>query len=81
MNLFKKVFVYSGLIILIFVIWGFVFLQKTRQDPQLRVDTIKIVKKIKDFVYYEATIHNPEGDMLPDQIDNTIISETKKILN
>jgi len=39
------------------------------------------VKKIKDLVYYEATVHNPPGDMLPDQIDNKIIQEVKEKVN
>ena len=35
-------------------------------------------QKIKDLVYSEATKHNPEGDMLPDQIDNRVIQEVKE---
>jgi len=31
----------------------------------------RIVKKIVNRVYYEATIHNPKGDILPDMIDDT----------
>jgi len=40
-----------------------------------------IVKKIKDFVYREATIHNPPGDMMPDNIDNKVIEEVKEKVN
>jgi len=40
---------------------------------------VRGIKKIKNLVYYEATIHNPEGDMLPDNIDNSIISKVKDI--
>ena len=41
----------------------------------------KVVKKIEGVVYHEATIHNPPGDMLPDQIDDNIKGEIKKIVN
>jgi hypothetical protein len=40
----------------------------------------KVVRKIENFVYHEATIHNPPGDMLPDQIDDNIKGEIKKIV-
>ena len=40
-----------------------------------------IIKRIKDLVYKEATIHNPPGDMLPDQIDNKVIQEVKEKVN
>lgn len=35
-------------------------------------------KKIKNLIYYEATVHNPSGDMLPDQIDDKIIKGVKE---
>lgn len=41
----------------------------------------KVVKKVEGFVYREATIHNPPGDMLPDQIDDNVKGEIKKIVN
>ena len=41
----------------------------------------KVVKKVEGFVYHEATIHNPPGDMLPDQIDDNVKGEIKKIVN
>jgi hypothetical protein len=41
----------------------------------------KVVRKIEGFVYHEATIHNPPGDMLPDQIDDNVKGEIKKIVN
>ncbi len=33
--------------------------------------------KVESFVYREATEHNPEGDFLPDQIDDRIKGEVK----
>jgi len=41
----------------------------------------KVVKRIEGVVYHEATIHNPPGDMLPDQIDDNVKGEIKKIVN
>ncbi len=29
--------------------------------------------KMLDMVYYEATIHNPSGDVVPDSLDDTLI--------
>ncbi|MCX6766235.1 MAG: hypothetical protein NT170_00405 [Candidatus Moranbacteria bacterium] len=41
----------------------------------------KVVKRIEGFVYHEATVHNPPGDFLPDQIDDNVKGEIKKIVN
>lgn len=41
----------------------------------------KVVRKVEGFVYREAIIHNPPGDMLPDQIDDNVKGEIKKIVN
>lgn len=80
MKLFKKILIYSSILAFVIAILGFVFLQKAKEDERLKESALYYAKKIKNFIYYEATIHNPEGDMLPDQIDNAIISETKNIL-
>lgn len=40
-----------------------------------------IVSKISNFVYHEATVHNPPGDMVPDQIDDTIKNAVKEKVN
>jgi len=39
------------------------------------------VKKIKDLVYREATVHNPPGDALPDNVDDQVINEVKEKIN
>lgn len=39
----------------------------------------KGARKLKNLVYYEATIHNPDGDFLPDWIDDTIKRKIKEI--
>lgn len=36
------------------------------------------VQKISGWMYLEATVHNPKGDMLPDDIDDTIKSYIKE---
>lgn len=38
---------------------------------------MEAAKRIKDWIYREATIHNPEGDMLPDGIDDEVIKGIK----
>ncbi len=40
----------------------------------------KVAGKIKDVIYREATIHNPEGDRLPDEIDDEILGKIKEEL-
>jgi len=41
----------------------------------------RVVKKVSGFVYHEATIHNPPGDILPDQIDDKLKQEIKEKIN
>lgn len=41
-----------------------------RED--VKPEIVKVVRMITKFVYYEATIHNPKGDILPDSIDDTV---------
>jgi hypothetical protein len=38
-------------------------------------------QKAKNIIYREATEHNPAGDLLPDQIDDQVKGEIKKIVN
>lgn len=47
----------------------------------LKIDSKKIMREIKDVIYYQATVHNPEGDMLPDEIDDTIKEQIKNQIN
>lgn len=39
------------------------------------------LKKFKSLIYQEATNHNPQGDVLPDQIDDQLIQEVKEKVN
>ena len=41
----------------------------------------KVAKKLKKVIYYEATKHNPKGDLFPDQIDDELIGEIRKKIN
>jgi len=50
---------------------------KIRLDENEKVLIKKVLKPIVNFVYYEATIHNPSGDVLPDQIDDDIKKNIK----
>jgi len=45
---------------------------------KLKNGALKIVRKAKSFVYYEAQIHNPQGDVLPDTLDDKLIQSIKK---
>jgi hypothetical protein len=38
-------------------------------------------KKAKGIIYREATKYNPEGDVLPDQIDDKILNDIKNKVN
>ncbi len=83
----KKIFLLLAMaLILIFAFLGGVFsvslnpfsitIKKPEKDILKRV-----VKKAESIIYREATIHNPPGDMLPDQIDDKIKQEIKDRVN
>jgi len=77
------------LFIALFLLGGILFVYNKSQDFSpisflgkiARQEIVKkSAKKIKNFIYREATIHNPEGDMLPDEIDDEILNEIKERL-
>ena len=41
----------------------------------------RAAQKAKSIIYREATQHNPAGDVLPDQIDDEVKGQIKKIVN
>jgi len=41
----------------------------------------KYLRKLKGLIYKEATIHNPEGNLLPDEIDDRVMGEIKERVN
>jgi hypothetical protein len=81
MKSFKKILTYLLIAFITTIFIGLVFLQKIKNDAVLKENSIYWAKKIKNYIYLQATNHNPEGDRFPDQIDDAIIFETKKVLN
>lgn len=65
-----------GIIFLILIIFSFALFS----SEKIRRVIYKSIRRIENVVYYEATIHNPKGDVLPDGIDDTIKSKIKEIL-
>lgn len=55
---------------------GFYFSIEESKKPLLK----EIALKVKRRIYYEATIHNPEGDTLPDWVDDIIIGKIKETI-
>ena len=51
---------------------------EVNMDKKAKEELKDEVKKIDGKIYEEATEHNPEGDMLPDEIDNTIREKLKE---
>jgi len=84
--MFKKIFLII-IILAIAVAWlGGIFsvslspFSLTIQSPE-KDFLKKVVKRVEGLVYQEATIHNPSGDLLPDQIDDNVKGEIKRIVN
>ncbi len=46
-----------------------------------KIEFKEFLAKIKNLLYKEATIHNPPGDAIPDQIDDKVIQEIKENVN
>ncbi len=51
---------------------------KVEINDEAKAEIKDEARKIDGKIYEEATIHNPEGDMLPDQIDDTIRAKLKE---
>jgi len=47
---------------------------------ELKIDSKKIILQIKDIIYYQATEHNPDGDLIPDEIDDTILGRIRSLI-
>ncbi|MDD3487059.1 MAG: hypothetical protein PHF35_01610 [Candidatus Moranbacteria bacterium] len=63
-------------------IWSVSFSPFTLSIRKPEKDFLKTAaKKAKNLIYREATIHNPPGDMVPDQIDDKILNEVKERIN
>lgn len=57
---------------------------KEQNHPSFTAAAKHIVKKslraVKNGIYHEATIHNPDGDTIPDSWDDTIKGYIKRAL-
>jgi hypothetical protein len=43
-------------------------------------ETVKsVARRVKRKIYYEATVHNPDGDTVPDEWDDEFLGLVKKI--
>jgi hypothetical protein len=84
--MFKKIFLLAIVLAILLAWLGGIFsvsldpFSLTIQKPE-KDFLKKVVKKAEGFIYHEATIHNPPGDLLPDQIDDNVKGEIKKIVN
>lgn len=94
MKLFIKLII---LVIVVYVAWSFLKPGNNKEPlirftDQAENFSVKIrnkekeefkqyLEKIKRFVYREATVHNPAGDVVPDQIDDKVIQKVKEKVN
>lgn len=82
----KKLFLFLLLISLVVAWLGGIFsvafspFSLTIRKPE-KDFFIRAVRKVESLVYHEATVHNPSGDMVPDQIDDKIKQEVKDRIN
>lgn len=84
--MFKKLFLFAIAVVILVAFLGGIFsvsfspFSLTINKPEK--DFLKYAAaKAKSIIYREATIHNPPGDVLPDQIDDRIKQEIKEKVN
>lgn len=77
-----KIFIFI-LVLFLIIFFNIFDLNKNQNGIILKIKENKkpliktLIKKISGKVYQETTIHNPEGDMFPDWIDDKIKEEIK----
>jgi hypothetical protein len=83
----KKIVLYLIIILALAIAFlgGIIFISfspfsLTIQKPE-KDFLIKVVRKVEGLIYHEATIHNPPGDMVPDQLDDRLKQEIKERIN
>jgi hypothetical protein len=82
--MFKKIFFIIFIVgfFLLFVFVGAILIRSQQKNisiiEELKLDSKNIIFLIKDVIYFEATQHNPSGDMVPDGIDDIIKNEIKE---
>ncbi|HHX58287.1 MAG TPA: hypothetical protein GX706_00755 [Candidatus Moranbacteria bacterium] len=72
-KLIKTFFTLLILLALVVFIWGSL-IGWSNVEEKLKIGARKVV----GLIYREATIHNPEGDLVPDEIDDQIKEQIKK---
>lgn len=77
----KKFLIFVSIIFLIIIILLILTFDVVGGKLTINPYAKTILLKINDFIYKEATIHNPSGDVLPDNIDDDIKKELKKVIN
>ncbi len=81
-KLFLFIFVIAVTIVFLGGIFSVSFSPFTLTINKPEKDFLKqAARKAKNIIYREATEHNPEGDVLPDQIDDKIKQEIKEKIN
>ncbi|EKE18691.1 MAG: hypothetical protein ACD_9C00260G0002 [uncultured bacterium] len=81
MSFIKKSFFYLLIFFFVASLLGIFFLYENRKNEEVRKGIFSFVANVKEFIYIEATIHNPEGDMVPDNWDNAVTSKIEKEIN
>lgn len=56
--------------------FGFFFFRYATEED--RALALRILRGIKSVLYEGASIHNPEGDVVPDELDNALIKRLKR---
>ncbi|KKP79075.1 MAG: hypothetical protein A2271_00640 [Candidatus Moranbacteria bacterium RIFOXYA12_FULL_35_19] len=77
----KKFLIITILAILI-ILTGLFFVFDANKNKIMASPYMKLIThKITNFIYDEATKHNPQSDILPDKIDDEIKKDIKEIVN
>lgn len=79
-NIFFVIFIVCFFLLFVFI--GAALIRSQQKNISimevLKSDSKNIIWQIKDIIYYEATQHNPSGDVVPDGIDDVIKNEIKE---
>ncbi|MGW8185024.1 MAG: hypothetical protein ACWGHO_02860 [Candidatus Moraniibacteriota bacterium] len=79
-NIFFVIFIVCFFLLFVFI--GAVLIRSQQRNisikEELKSDSKSILWQIKDIIYFEATKHNPSGDVVPDGIDDAIKNEIKE---
>ena len=83
----KMIAIVGGVLVLGTFVFAVLVVRRLAMTPQhlsitaaSKITAKQIVKRAKNFIYYEATLHNPPGDNLPDAWDDIILGKIKQLL-